>query len=342
MTLPFLDARQQPLGQVVIMAEDMLPAILRQATFTVIAILFGIALISIVATALVLRRVLAPIGELRNGAEKIGRGQFEYRLPSFTTDEIGTLAKAFNAMAANLQQMRAVEEKLRHAERLASIGEFTAATAHELNNPIANIIGLAKVVRREVPDYLPLAEDLDLLAKEASRCGAIVRDLLVYSRPLRPNRERVDINLLLEGTMHAMQGRHQADKEITFHFDRLAPDEASGFLDPAQMEQVFRNLLLNGMQAIDKKGRIRIQAEKIGAERIKIAFADTGCGIKEAHLAKIFYPFFTTKKTGEGTGLGLAVCYAIVQGHGGELAVSSREGEGSIFTVTLPLGENHA
>ena len=95
------------------------------------------------------------------------------------------------------------------------------------------------------------------------------------------------------------------------------------------------------MQAIGASGRIRVRAEKSGPTQLTLEFADTGCGIRPEHLDKVFYPFFTTKKTGEGTGLGLAVCYAIVKGHGGELTVTSQAGEGSIFTLTLPIGEHH-
>ena len=341
MSLPFVDVSQQPLGQVVIMAEDMLPVILRQATFTMIAILVGIALVSIVAAAFILRRVLAPIGELRVGAEQIGRGHFEHRLPATATDEIGELARAFNAMAVNLQQMRTVEEKLKHAERLASIGEFTAATAHELNNPIANIIGLAKIVRKDIPEENPLAEDLDLLVKESGRCGAIVRDLLVYSRASRPNLEPVDLNLLMEDAIRSITPRYLAEKEIGLNFVRLPSPASRIFVDPVQIEQVFRNLLINAAQAISGQGDIEVMIKEEPEGFIAITVADTGCGISSEHLDRVFYPFFTTKKTGEGTGLGLAVCYTIVQSHGGSISVAGREKNGSVFTMILPRENEH-
>jgi signal transduction histidine kinase/uncharacterized protein YacL (UPF0231 family) len=341
MALPFVDIRQRSLGQVVIMSKDPLPVILRQATLAMISILLGISFVSIMATVFILRRVLAPIGELRVGAEQIGRGHFEHRLPATATDEIGGLARAFNAMAANLQQMRTVEEKLKHAERLASIGEFTAATAHELNNPIANIIGLAKVVRKDIPEENPLAEDLDLLVKESGRCGAIVRDLLVYSRASRPNLEPVDLNLLMEDAIRSLTPRYLSDKDIRLNFARLPASAPRICVDPVQIEQVFRNLLINAVQAISGQGDIEVMIKEEPERFITITVADTGCGISPEHLDKVFYPFFTTKKTGEGTGLGLAVCYTIVQSHGGSISVAGREKNGSVFMMILPREQEH-
>ncbi|HCC54406.1 MAG TPA: hypothetical protein DEQ20_05710 [Desulfobulbaceae bacterium] len=336
MALPFVDIRQRPLGQVVIMIKDPLPAILRQATMAMISILLGISFLSIMATVFILRRVLAPIAELRAGAEKIGRGHFEHRLPVVDSDELGSLAEAFNSMAANLQHKRVVEEKLKHAERLASIGEFTAATAHELNNPIANIIGLIKVVRKDLPVDNPLVEDLDLLVKEASRCGAIVRDLLVYSRSSRPNLEAVDLNLLIQETILAVSPRYLKNKDIHLDFLPIAPDQARLVADPVQIGQVLSNLLINAAQAITGPGEITIRVTVERPDHLTVSIADTGCGILPEHLDKIFYPFFTTKKTGDGTGLGLAVCYTIIQSHNGSIEAIVRPGGGSVFTITLP------
>lgn len=341
MALPFVDVRQRPLGQVVILAQDPLPAILRRVTVTVTAILLGIAAVSVTVTALVLRRVLAPVAALRQGAERIGSGRFDHRLPVTGNDEIGELAGAFNAMAANLQRMRDVEEKLKHAERLASIGEFTAATAHELNNPIANIIGLARVIRKEVTEGTPLAEDLDLLVKETGRCGAIVRDLLLYSRASKPVRRQTDINGLIEEAIRSVSPRYCADRDIRVDFIPAVSERKLLAVDPVQIGQVLRNLLINAAQAIAGAGTIQITATPAGRD-LAIAIADSGNGIRPEDLDRIFYPFFTTKKAGEGTGLGLAVCYTIVQAHGGAITVVNRPQGGAVATVTLPAGEEDA
>ena len=214
---------------------------------------------------------------------------------------------------------------------------FTAATAHELNNPIANIIGLAKVVRKEVAADNGLGEDLELIAREAGRCGAIVRALLLYSRSSKPNRENTDLNQLIEEIIASLKPRYFAGREISINFQPLA--EAKAFVDPVQIGQVLANLLINAAQAISDPGGIGIHLVDDAPEQLTIVIEDSGSGIPPEYLEKIFYPFFTTKKTGEGTGLGLAVCFTIVQSHGGTISAANRPAGGAVFTLTLPRGE---
>jgi len=335
--LPLNDRNGREIGNVVIMTEDRLPAIIRKAHLTVTLILSVISLVSISATVLILRRVLSPVRRLKEGARKIGNGDFAHRIEVSSKDEIGSLSEVFNSMAENLQKMKEMEERLRHSERLASIGRFTAGIAHEINNPIANIIGLLKIARRDIRDEDPVSEDLDIVIKEATRCGAIVRDLLLYSRQSPPQKERVRINGLVEGAMKsvfpALNGR-----EISFRRE-LDPSDPVIDADPLQLEQVFRNILTNAVQSIDGSGDIIVKTCIEGDGRISVSITDTGCGIREEDRGRIFYPFFTTKRTGEGTGLGLTVSYGIIQGHGGDISVESVEGEGSTFRITLPMAD---
>jgi signal transduction histidine kinase len=339
MNLPFDNSSGYPLGTVIIMAKDNMSAILNRANFNIILVLLAISIVSISATIFILRRVLSPVEELRKGAEKIGSGEFNHRIAVTSTDEIGSLAEVFNRMAANLQQMREVEEKLKHAERLASIGEFTAATAHELNNPIANIIGLLKVMRSETADDQPIIDDLNIVIKEANRCGAIVRDLLMYSRSSRPSREKISVFQVVKEAIAGIQGKHITDR-INILFSTQDPN-ITVFADPAQIEQVLRNILLNGVQAISRHGTIEVSiTRRDDNNNVSIALSDTGCGIAETDLDKIFYPFFTTKKSGEGTGLGLAVCYTIIQSHHGSITAVNNPGKGCTFTINLPSDED--
>lgn len=339
--LPFSDTSGKPLGSVLVMSEDTVPMMLNKVNLTMAAILLAISFVSISATFFILRRVLAPVQKLKEGAEKIGSGDFSHRLDIASADEIGSLSIVFNRMAANLQQMREMEEKLKRSECLASIGEFSASTAHELNNPIANIIGLLKVVRKNVPPDDPAVVDLELAIREASRCGAIVRALLMYTRMPRPTREQVDINRLVESSVAAVRDGNMEGKEILLRFEPGSSLPAVN-VDPLQMEQVFRNILLNAVQAIDSRGEIHVRTAGDEGGMVSVSISDTGCGIKEEHREKVFYPFFTTKRTGEGTGLGLAVCYGIMQNHGGEIEVQSEPGKGSTFVLTLPaLGESN-
>lgn len=340
MQLPFDDSAGKPLGSVLIMAEDSMSPVLRAANMNIIFALIAVSILSIVTTIFILRRVLIPVNKLRDGAQKIGSGQFDHRITVTSTDELGNLAAVFNSMAANLQQMREVEEKLKHSERLASIGEFTAATAHEINNPIANIIGLLKVMRREIPENEPITEDIELVIKEANRCGTIVRDLLMYSRSSQPRMEKTDLRKLIEESISGISSRHLKGKSISVTFRKPA-HEMSAWVDPDQFEQVLRNILLNALQAIKDEGEVVIEILSDSAKNIKIVISDTGCGIREEDLGKIFYPFFTTKKSNEGTGLGLAVCYTIIQSHNGDIDIKSETDRGSVVTLTLPFGEDN-
>lgn len=333
MRMPIKGNDTRPSGELLIMTEDKLPEIIKNAHITVTFILVFIAVLSIVATGLIIRRVLKPVQALEMGAERIGKGDFRQRIDMKSGDEIGKLADAFNKMAENLEKMREMEERLSHAERLASIGRFTAGIAHEMNNPIANIIGLLKITRREITDE-SIREDLDIAIKEAMRCGAIVRDLLLYSRQSPPHKEPLHINSLVEEVVKTIeQSQDLTGIEIIFSPGNDLP---AIYADPVQIEQVMRNLILNAIQAIEDKGRITIETSKEGMNLL-IKVTDTGKGMDAEEVEKIFYPFYTTKGTGEGTGLGLTVSYGIVQAHGGEIKVKSKKGEGSCFTVKIPI-----
>lgn len=320
-------------GELLIMAEDRLPGIIRSVHLTVTAILLFISILSITATVFIIRRVLAPVQELEKGAELIGKGDFRHRIDVKAGDEIGNLARVFNNMARNLEAMKEMEERLQHSERLASIGRFTSGIAHEMNNPIANIIGLLKLVKNEISDDA-VKEDLEIAIREASRCGSIVRDLLLYCRQSPPRKESLRINPLIEDVLKTInQSLDGREIEIRKSLDAGLPQILA---DPLQIEQVLRNLILNAIQSIEESGEVKVET---GSENgyIIITVSDTGCGIDRKDLDRIFYPFYTTKGTGEGTGLGLTVSYGIIQAHGGDIEVSSGKGRGSIFRVRLPI-----
>ncbi len=333
MRLPFYDEKGRVLGSFLIMKEDTLPWIMKKAHIRVAVLLGLIALVSVSVTAYMLRRVLMPVKSLKEGAQRIGEGDFSYRLKVTSHDEIGSLSEVFNRMAENLQKLKEMQERLQHSERLASIGRFTAGIAHELNNPIANIIGLLKLIDREIEEESPLKEDIGIVLSEAGRCGSIVRDLLVYTRQSTPRKEPTDMIGLVEGIAELIR-KGLNRKAIELNISSLVPNTVV-MVDPVQMEQVVRNLLLNAVQSIDGKGRVDVV---LGREdgKLVVSVTDTGCGIKKEDLGRIFYPFYSTKKTGQGTGLGLTVCYSIVENHGGRLEVESTVGKGSTFRVILP------
>lgn len=326
------------LGAFVIMKRDTLPEIMRKAHVTVAVLLSIIAIVSIATTVLILKKILSPIRALKEGAEKIGSGDFSHRIDISSRDEIGSLSEVFNNMAENLQKLKTMEEKLHHSERLASIGRFTAGIAHELNNPIANIMGMLNVIRRELPADSPILEDIDIMVSEAKRCGRIVRDLLVYTRQSPVRKEKTDINQIIDETIEVLE-RNIDGKRIVFT-KHLNNSLSNVVVDPLQMEQVIRNIILNSIQAIEREGEISVRTSIGDKGELLIKISDTGCGISEEIREKIFYPFFTTKKTGEGTGLGLTVCHSIIEQHNGEIEVLSSRSSGTTFIIRLPYNQS--
>lgn len=336
MTLPLSDTAGRTIGNVVIQQENRLPTIIAKAHFTLISLLTAIAVLSIFSLYLVSRRLMRPLTTLREGVERIGKGEFGHRIEVTSQDEIGGLSEGFNKMAHNLERLRTVEERLTQSERLAAVGKFAAGIAHEINNPIGNVIGMAKLMRKNITDE-SAKEDIETIIKDADRCGRIVKDLLSYSRQSPPRREQTPLKTLIDDAEAAIRGQVVAkDIAIQRHIPDAVPEL---FVDPLQIGQALGNILLNAVQSIAASGTITIRASLLQDNIIDIAVTDTGCGIEDAIKDRIFYPFFTTKVVGEGTGLGLAISYGIIQNHGGEIIVESEKGSGSTFRVRLPAGD---
>jgi signal transduction histidine kinase len=322
------------IGDIYIIKENNLPQLIARVHLTLFVLFLVISTVSSFIVFLILKRITSPIIRLREGAERIGKGDFHYRIEVDSGGEIGELAEGFNRMAESLERLQEMEERLNQSERLASIGRFAAAIAHEINNPVGNIIGLAKLMKRDITDE-GLRSDLDTIIKDADRCGRIIKDLLLYSRQSPPRRERVSLrNLIREAIDSAKKMLDSKRIEIIDEVEAGIPDIN---VDPLQLGQVIHNLIQNSIQAIEEEGVITIRTERIKDGWVEISISDTGCGIDEGIREKIFYPFFTTKKVGEGTGLGLAISYSIIQNHGGDITVESHKGKGSKFTIRLPI-----
>jgi PAS domain S-box-containing protein len=236
-----------------------------------------------------------------------------------------------------------LEEQLRWAERMRVVGEFSAGIAHEINNPIGIISACAEHLARklerekEVPDdYL---KSLKVIEEEATRCSSIIKNLTVFARRQEFNLKAIDVGYVIQGVLELV--RPQAKQSgVTIKFDDMRGEE-SGLLvlaDEAQIRQVFLNLALNAIQSMADGGLLRVdivpEPQNGTHENVKICFTDTGCGIAEEDLKKVFTPFFTTRSS--GIGLGLAVSHGIIQSHSGTLTVHSKEGQGSSFAVSLP------
>ena len=224
---------------------------------------------------------------------------------------------------------------------------LAAGIAHELNNPLTGVLTFTHLVRKQLPDGSPEAEDLDLVIQETKRCATIIRRLLDFAREKAPEKGYSDLNQLIQDTTHLIsQSAQVSDIDILLDLDESLP---TVWVDEDLVKQVIMNMLVNAQHAIESGGRITIRTRasmrRAGSEdkgeptpMAEITIADTGCGISEENLQRIFDPFFTTKGVGKGTGLGLAVSHGTIAAHGGTVEVDSQVGVGTEFRIYLPLG----
>ncbi|TAN46046.1 MAG: PAS domain S-box protein [Nitrospirae bacterium] len=222
------------------------------------------------------------------------------------------------------------------SEKLAAIGQMSAGLAHEINNPLGNILGYARLLLKDDALTSGQREKIGIIAEQAKKGSGVVQGLLDYSRQSGAVREAVAVNRVIEDIIRLLQP--QAEKSGTKIIPALGelPDIHA---DPKQIEQVIFNLAMNAMHAIGRDGTIRIETANTAAGKVEIRVNDTGTGIPEEIQGRIFDPFFTTKPVGKGTGLGLSVCLGIIKDHGGSIDVESSIGEGATFIVRLPAGE---
>ncbi len=220
---------------------------------------------------------------------------------------------------------------------MASVGEMTAGVAHEINNPLTGIIGYAQLLmdRKDIP--LDAKRDLAAINEGAQRVAGIVKRLLTFSRQVKPERRLVDINEIIESTL-LLRDYHLRTNNINV-ITKLDPHLPETIADPGQIQQVLLNLIVNAeteMKLAHGGGKLTITTRKCDGN-IEIRVKDNGPGIKPEIMDRIFDPFFTTREVGEGTGLGLSLCYGIVKEHKGNIYAESKPGEGATFIVELPI-----
>lgn len=234
---------------------------------------------------------------------------------------------------------RLVESKLLRTEKLAGLGQLVSGIAHELNNPLTSILGYSQLLlgRRLT---MPQQADARLIHQEAERAAQIVKNLLLFVREARPERRAVNLNETVERTTSLRNYELRVENiELTQDLGQELPPVMA---DPAQLQQVFLNLLINAEQAIRQgrgEGTIRVRTRKSAAGRVIFEISDSGPGIPQEIIPQIFDPFFSTKPFGTGTGLGLSITSGIVKEHGGEISVQSQLGHGAKFIVELPAAD---
>lgn len=231
----------------------------------------------------------------------------------------------------------ALEEQLRHVDRLATIGHLAAGVAHEINEPLSSVLGFAQLALKapEVPQQV--VDDLREIVASSLRAREIVKKLLLFARQSPPKKARIHLNEIVEDALFLLEAG--SETQGVHLMRRLAADLPTVEADPIQIRQVLVNLTVNAMQAVAAEGTVTVET-RIEAQDVILAVTDTGHGMSPEILSKIFNPFFTTKDVGEGTGLGLSVVHGIVTSHGGTIDAESREGKGTRFIVRLPAAGN--
>jgi two-component system NtrC family sensor kinase len=285
------------------------------------------------------RQVLRPIGRIVAMSRRVVEGDLTARVETEAPGELGELCRAVDDMAdAVLKReerlVQLTQAQLHQSEKLASIGRLAAGIAHEINNPLTGILTFAHLLREKPHLTEEDLADLDIICKETARVRDIVRGLLDFARESPSTRAMVDLNQLVQETVRLLRTQ-KVVRGLSIEL-RLDPDLPSLQADPNKLKQVLLNLCLNGCEAMAGAGVLTVETAAVG-DHLELTVRDTGCGIPAENKDKLFDPFFTTKPVGQGTGLGLAVSYGIVQSHGGRIRVESRVGEGSAFTVELPL-----
>jgi len=243
--------------------------------------------------------------------------------------------------ARDITTEKKLEQQIIQSERLAAMGQMIGGFAHELNNPLTSILGMAELLQDTQPEE-GARKQLGILQQQARRAAEIVQNLMYFARPPAPGRAPVNLTELIQRTLH-LQAYALRKSNITVDFI-AEPALPAIVADSNQLMQVFLNLILNAEQAIREvrdKGTLRIRSG-CNAHSAWVTFQDDGPGIAPEVLPHIFDPFYTTKRPGRGTGLGLSICKTVLREHGGNIEAEEAPGGGAVFTITLPLGVEQA
>ena len=301
-----------------------------QLIIAILTVIFG----GILLIPLVARKIVRPLRVIERSMLRIAEGNFK-PLPVLSThDETQRVVEAFNKMVSELERR---QEQLIQARKLSSLGVLTSGIAHQLNNPLNNISTSCQILIEDIDQLDPAFTKTMLfnIDQEVNRAKEIVKGLLEFSRIKEFSLVPTRLKDVVEKTKRLVgsQVPPNIDVRVTI------PEDLIVEIDAQRMQQVFLNLIMNAVSAIgDKQGNIFIRA-RIDKEKnlVFIEVEDTGKGIPKEIAGKIFDPFFTTKEVGAGTGLGLSIVYGIVEKHNGTISVRSKVGEGTCFTITIPM-----
>ena len=339
----------------------------RQTTLLMLGATGGVLLLVVGVVLFVVRNsVHRPITALTHTLAALGMGDYSARYENGEISEFAYLGNSVNKMAQALEranaelvgwaqtlehrveektaELRQAQEQMVRVERMASLGKLAAVVAHEINNPLASVVTYSKVLMRRWATRAKAGDEtkeslqiLEAIASESTRCGEIVSNLLLFARRTGSRMEPTDINQVIDRALFLI--KHKMDLAQARPDLSLAADLPPVMCDPAQIEQAVLALCINAVEAMPHGGRLIVRTTVADPGGVRIVIEDTGVGMDEDVRKHIFEPFFTTKGEGEGRGLGLglAVVYGIVQRHNGTIDVASEPGQGTRFTLVLPL-----
>jgi signal transduction histidine kinase len=360
MTFTELVLRQEELGWLGVILPSSYVVLAEASSRDLFVMVFAIGTVAMIVVGYLISQSIAnPILKLRSLTQAVAAGDLDQTSGLERSDEIGELAGAFDTMTLKLrertaeaarlyeeaiqrnQELAETNERLRttqlqliQSEKLAAIGQLTAGIVHDVKNPLTVIKGVAELLLYEDHLNAEIKSELSLIRESALKANNIVSDLLKFSRQSKPEMGEQDMRETVEAalrlTAYPIRKAHvQVIKDLPDHAVIMT-------YDVQQIEQVLVNIISNAVQAMPGGGTLRVnlsQSNDVAA----IAIQDSGTGISPEHQTRIFDPFFTTKSEGEGTGLGLSVSYGIISNHSGRINVQSEVGQGSTFTIILPM-----
>ena len=324
-------------------------------------------LISVFSSLFIFYFVNKPLSNLQKGISELGKGNYKYRIPVTTKDELGVIAYQFNDMSRQLatayneikewsetlnqkveektSELKNVYEQIVQMEKLASLGKLSATVAHELNNPLEGILTYSKLIAKKLrPEnnfgqYDNLIEYLGLISDESARCGKIVKDLLVFSQSADDKQTLCDLGKIIDKCLLLIN--HHLDMnniKLIKEFDNSVYEINC---NSQKIQQALMSIMINAIEAMipQKGGELKVKLDIEGSNSI-VRISDTGYGISEKDLPHIFEPFYTTKEAIKGTGLGLSVVYGIINSHKGKVEVEKTGTNGTTFKITLQQNNN--
>jgi signal transduction histidine kinase len=295
---------------------------------------------------LIVRTLSRPLQRITLAAVQVTEGEYGTEIDlRKSNDEIGLLAESFNEMsrkmASDIKQLQNLNEQLIRTEKLAAMGTLAAGVAHEVNNPLASISSLIQMMQSKQDLDEKTRENLKLISEQINRITRVTKDMMDFARVRPAAKSLIDLNETIRTSLR-LASFDKSFQKLKQKND-LAENLPKIYADADQLQQVFLNLFLNARDAMPAGGEISVKTLQNNDGEVQVEIADSGTGVNEKEIKKIFDPFYTTKSAGKGTGLGLAVCYGIVTAHGGKIEVAANDGcGGAVFLISLPANEKAA